>query len=164
MLRRILPSVLLAAALLAGCASSRDDADPRSPDAGASDPAPSSPSEGAPGDAFPEAPAAPAPASTAADAGLTVLDIEPLATPVTLTTTIVAGAFEQPRLYVPVGSTVTWRNVDDTVHTVSSLDGAFAGSGPLAPGMEFSRTFLSAGEYALHCRYHAGMEGAVIVG
>lgn len=73
------------------------------------------------------------------------------------------GAYQHERLDALVEATIIWWNVDDEVHSVVSDDGQFAGSGPIPPGGEFVHTFLTAGDFAYHCRYHPEMKGIVIV-
>lgn len=80
-----------------------------------------------------------------------------------LVTTIRDGAFTHPRLDAAEGTTVHWRNTGDLVHSVVSTDGQFAGSGPIAQGEEFARTFQRVGEYPYHCRYHPDMTGVIVI-
>jgi plastocyanin len=60
------------------------------------------------------------------------------------------------------GETVTWRNTNAMVHTVT---GAGFDSGNIASGATFSRTFDRPGTYSYHCKPHqaAGMVGTVVV-
>ena len=67
------------------------------------------------------------------------------------------------------GDTVTWKNVDSAVHTVTSgiaasrsYDGVFD-SGLFGPGKSFSHTFDQPGEYHYYCIPHLWMVGTVIV-
>lgn len=86
------------------------------------------------------------------------------ATPSDFTTAILEdGTYQHPRLEVGRQTTVIWWNVDDVVHSVVSDDGQFAGSGPIAQGEEFVRTFQTAGEFSYHCRYHPDMTGVIAV-
>ena len=72
-------------------------------------------------------------------------------------------------LNVPVGTTVTWTNNDNTVHTVT--EGNPSGntpangfdSGILAPGKTFTHTFDTAGTIQYYCTLHPTMLGEVIV-
>lgn len=73
------------------------------------------------------------------------------------------NAFEPTLTSVPVGTTITWRNAGERVHSVVSPDGAFPGSGPLEPGATFTYTFQQPGEYAIRCRYHADMAAKLVV-
>jgi plastocyanin len=84
---------------------------------------------------------------------------------------------------VPVGATVVWRNVSDTiVHDVAGYEGdpikedveAFSsyrqppeGLGrPIAPGESFNHTFEAGGDWTVWCHTHheQGMKGVVRVG
>ena len=71
-------------------------------------------------------------------------------------------AFTPPSLTVPVGSTVTWTNKDQTQHTATADDKSFD-SGPLAPGASFSFTFTQAGTFTYKCTFHPNMLGTIIV-
>jgi len=71
-------------------------------------------------------------------------------------------AFHPATLTVAPGSTVTWTQRDDSVHTVTAADRAF-GSGNLAKGQTFSYTFTTAGAYRYLCSIHTYMHGEVIV-
>jgi plastocyanin len=72
-------------------------------------------------------------------------------------------------LNVPVGTTVTWLNNDNTGHTVTQ--GNPSGntppngfdSGILAPGKTFIHTFGTAGTIQYYCTLHPTMLGEVIV-
>lgn len=62
---------------------------------------------------------------------------------------------------VTVGSTVTWINKDQTIHTVTSDDGLF--DAEVQGGGQFSYTFDSVGTYNYHCKIHADMIGSINV-
>ncbi|MGC2574719.1 MAG: plastocyanin/azurin family copper-binding protein [Candidatus Nitrosopolaris sp.] len=72
-------------------------------------------------------------------------------------------------LSVPVGTTVTWINNDNTGHTVTQ--GNPSGNTPpngfdsdiLAPGRTFTHTFGTAGTIQYYCTLHPTMLGEVIV-
>ncbi len=70
--------------------------------------------------------------------------------------------FDPETLDVTVGTTVTWTNNDSTAHTVTADDGSFQ-SGKIDPGASWSYTFDTAGTFAYHCEYHAGMKATVTV-
>ena len=91
--------------------------------------------------------AAPAPASAAA-AGSAAVAIRDF-------------AFAPGTVTVAPGSTVTWTNGDGAAHTVTFDDGT--GSGKLASGATFSRTFDAPGTYAYVCSIHSSMKGEVVV-
>ncbi len=65
-------------------------------------------------------------------------------------------------LTVPVGTTVTWTNQDEQLHTVTDVGGAFD-SGFLREGESFSHTFDTPGEYEYLCTPHPWMRAKVIV-
>ena len=65
-------------------------------------------------------------------------------------------------LRVPVGTTVTWLNQDEQMHTVTAVDGSFD-SGFLAQGETFAVTFDSPGEFEYACTPHPWMLAKVIV-
>jgi plastocyanin len=71
-------------------------------------------------------------------------------------------AFGPATLTVPAGTTVTWTNRDDTLHTVTSVTKAFASPG-LNSGETFSYTFATPGTYAYYCALHPRMTATVIV-
>lgn len=72
--------------------------------------------------------------------------------------------FSPPAIRVDPGTTVVWE-VEEAVHTVTSVDGEFD-SGVLEPGDSWDYTFEEPGEYLYLCQPHAGigMRGAVVVG
>ncbi len=63
---------------------------------------------------------------------------------------------------VSVGTTVTWVDDDDTMHTVTAKDGGF-NSGLFAKGISWSYTFTKAGEYEYYCTPHPWMKGKIVV-
>jgi plastocyanin len=63
---------------------------------------------------------------------------------------------------VPVGTTVTVTNTDNTQHTWSADDGTFD-SGALSPGESFEFTFDEAGSFAYFCNFHPSMSGTIVV-
>ena len=65
-------------------------------------------------------------------------------------------------LTIPVGTTVTWTNDDDQIHTVTDAAGAFD-SGFLDPGATWSYTFEEAGDFEYFCTPHPWMRAKVIV-
>ena len=75
---------------------------------------------------------------------------------------------EQPADYsvnelrIKVGTTVTWTNDDDQMHTVSDVGGSFD-SGFLNPGDTWSYTFGETGEFEYFCQPHPWMRAKVIV-
>ncbi len=70
--------------------------------------------------------------------------------------------YEVNVLTVPVGTTVTWTNQDDQLHTVTAADGGFD-SGFLREGESWSFTFATPGEYEYFCTPHPWMRAKVVV-
>lgn len=76
-------------------------------------------------------------------------------------------AFAPDVLTVPVGTTVTWVNDEDSLHTVTSgtpeiPTGRFD-SGEIDTGVEFPYTFTKQGTYPFFCARHDFMKGVVTV-
>ena len=71
-------------------------------------------------------------------------------------------AFGPDTLTVPVGTTVTWTNQDDMVHTVTSKTKVFSSPG-LNTGESFSYTFTAPGTYPYFCALHPRMTATVVV-
>ena len=70
--------------------------------------------------------------------------------------------FSPMAITVPVGTTVTWKNLDGEPHTVVSEDGLFRSSA-LDEGDSFSFTFIKRGTYKYDCSIHPQMHGTIIV-
>ena len=70
--------------------------------------------------------------------------------------------FLPPQLTVPAGTSVTWVNFGQNVHTATAQDGAFA-SPTLLFGRRWTYTFTARGAYAYVCLYHPGMTGQLVV-
>jgi plastocyanin len=70
--------------------------------------------------------------------------------------------FGPATLTVPVGTTVTWLNHDDDLHTVTAVEGRFASPG-LDSGEEFSYRFTTPGTFTYTCALHPQMAGTIIV-
>lgn len=68
--------------------------------------------------------------------------------------------YEPPDLTIPIGTKVTWRNDGTTPHSVAFDDGS-AGSGEIAQGKTWSRTFSSAAGLTYHCAQHPWMKGTL---
>jgi plastocyanin len=78
--------------------------------------------------------------------------------------TISNYSFHPATLMVKKGSTVTWVNEDDDVHTIKSADGPEAfGSPALDSGGAFGFTFHHAGTYHYICSVHPYMHGVIVV-
>ncbi len=76
--------------------------------------------------------------------------------------TIKNFAFAPATITVPVGTKVTWTNMDTAAHTVTSDTGAFD-SKNMANGASFSFTFNQAGSFAYHCAIHPRMVANIVV-
>lgn len=63
---------------------------------------------------------------------------------------------------VGVGETVTWKNLDQVIHTVTAVDGSFD-SGDMFKNGEFEFTFDQAGEYSVFCVPHPWMRAKIVV-
>jgi plastocyanin len=70
--------------------------------------------------------------------------------------------FNPTPLTVKAGSTVTWTNQDDDVHTVVSDTGAFK-SGAMDTNDSYSFKFDKPGTYHFTCSLHPRMVGTIVV-
>jgi plastocyanin len=70
--------------------------------------------------------------------------------------------FSPATVTVPSGTTVTWTNQDDMVHTVTEANRLFSSKG-LETGDTYSHTFTVPGTYTYFCSLHPRMTGTVIV-
>jgi plastocyanin len=74
-----------------------------------------------------------------------------------------------PEITVSSGTTVTWTNKDNTIHTVTEGSLESAGSTPafdssiIAPSQTWDNTFDTAGEFNYYCTLHPFMTGKVTV-
>ena len=71
-------------------------------------------------------------------------------------------AFAPATLTVTAGTTVTWKNEDDSPHRVGDKNGTFK-SAALDTDETFSYTFALPGEYPYICTIHPYMVGKIIV-
>ena len=80
-----------------------------------------------------------------------------------------AKFFDPPTLKVAKGTTVTWKNADSTLHTVTSgtAEGGESGtafdSSYLAGGKTFHWTFSTPGTFDYYCTLHPYMKGQIVV-
>ena len=80
-----------------------------------------------------------------------------------------AKFFDPLLLNVPVGATVTWKNLDSTLHTVTSgsaesgKSGTIFDSSYLTGGKTFQHTFSIAGTFDYYCTLHPYMKGQIVV-
>ena len=65
-------------------------------------------------------------------------------------------------IQVITGTTVTWTNDDDIIHTVTDVGGKFD-SDLIQPGSGWKYTFYHEGNYTYFCTIHPWMKGLVIV-
>lgn len=72
-------------------------------------------------------------------------------------------SFQPSTMMVPVGTTVTWTNMDNVAHTSTSDNGAWD-SGPINTGASYHHTFTTAGTFTYHCTFHPYMHGTIVVG
>ncbi len=79
------------------------------------------------------------------------------------TVNITDDEFNSSSFTVTKGTTVTWRNLGGSAHTVTSDDGTSFDSGSLAPGATFTHTFNTSGSFPYNCIFHSGMTGTIIV-
>ncbi len=70
--------------------------------------------------------------------------------------------YDPLRIEVEPGTTATWTNNDDVVHTVTDVDNGFD-SELINPSESWSYTFESEGEYNYYCSIHPWMKGTVEV-
>jgi plastocyanin len=70
--------------------------------------------------------------------------------------------FAPATLTITAGTTVTWKNDDDSPHRVADNNGTFK-SAALDTDDTFSHTFATAGEYPYICSIHPYMIGKIIV-
>ena len=71
-------------------------------------------------------------------------------------------AFAPATLTVTAGTTVTWKNEDDSPHRIGDKNGTFK-SAALDTDDTFSHTFAAPGEYPYICTIHPYMAGKIIV-
>jgi plastocyanin len=71
-------------------------------------------------------------------------------------------AFTPATLTVTAGTTVTWKNDDDSPHRIGDKNGTFK-SAALDTDDSFSHTFAAPGEYPYICTIHPYMVGKIIV-
>ena len=71
-------------------------------------------------------------------------------------------AFAPATLTVTAGTTVTWKNEDDSPHPIGDKNGTFK-SAALDTDDTFSHTFAAPGEYPYICTIHPYMVGKILV-
>ena len=65
---------------------------------------------------------------------------------------------------VPVGTTITWVNLDEMQHTVTGASVAWGSFKALNRMDEVSHRFTKSGVYPYYCMFHPGMVGTIVVG
>jgi len=90
-------------------------------------------------------------------------------TPAPVAVVIQNYGFNPQTITVPVGTTVTWTNLDTAQHQVANSGTSTFGpglmfqSGILGKGDSYSYTFTAAGSYQYYCPIHSFMIGTVFV-
>lgn len=70
--------------------------------------------------------------------------------------------FAPPDLTVTAGTTVVWKNADDSPHRIADVGGGYA-SAALDTDDSFSHTFAAPGVYNYICSIHPYMRGKIVV-
>jgi plastocyanin len=90
-------------------------------------------------------------------------DAEPAITRDTVVIDVKSLAFgRRPRVEVPVGTVVVWRNRDPLAHVVAADNKSFE-SPPIDPEGSWARKFDQPGTYSYHCIPHPFMQGSIVV-
>jgi plastocyanin len=90
-------------------------------------------------------------------------DASPAASPTSSQIVIENFTFTPDVLTVPVGTEVTWENLDDIPHTVTSEDKTSFSSGFMDTGDRFTFRFTTPGTYPYFCSVHPMMTAKIIV-
>lgn len=72
-------------------------------------------------------------------------------------------SFGPATLTIPAGTTITWTNMDDVPHVVSSDDNKTFKSKALDTDDHFSYTFTKPGTYNYYCAIHPKMTAKIVV-
>lgn len=75
---------------------------------------------------------------------------------------IINFAFTPKALTITAGTTVRWKNADDSPHRIAASDGAYT-SGALDTGDSYAHNFAVPGMYKYICSIHPYMRGTIIV-
>lgn len=70
--------------------------------------------------------------------------------------------FTPPDLTVNAGTTVIWKNADDSPHRIADVGGGYA-SAALDTDDSYSHTFAAPGVYNYICSLHPYMKGKIVV-
>lgn len=71
------------------------------------------------------------------------------------------AVFAPDSLTIQRGTTVSWKNNDQTAHTTTSNNGVWGST--VSAGGTASHTFTTAGTFEYHCTLHAYMTGTIVV-
>jgi plastocyanin len=82
--------------------------------------------------------------------------------PTTTKVSIMSSGYSPASLTVTTGSTVTWTNDDNMVHTVTTADESI-NSGDIAPGSSYTKTFTIAGTYNYYDANNTSMKAVLII-
>jgi plastocyanin len=74
---------------------------------------------------------------------------------------ITSDGFSPAEIVVTKGTTVTWINRDEAIHTITSEYGT--GSDELNKNDSYSHTFNNPGSFSYFCSIHPEMKGIVVV-
>jgi plastocyanin len=80
----------------------------------------------------------------------------------TATVEIANFKFAPPDLTVTAGTTVVWKNADDSPHRIADVGGGYA-SAALDTDDSFSHIFATPGVYNYICSIHPYMKGKIVV-
>ena len=94
--------------------------------------------------------------------GAPLLPVAPTAAASAATVKIDNFAFLPATLTVTPGTTVTWKNEDDSPHRIGDKNGTFT-SAALDTDDTFFHTFAAPGEYPYICTIHPRMVGRIVV-
>jgi plastocyanin len=86
----------------------------------------------------------------------------PSATPTLIT--IKDFVFTPKVVSIPIGGSVTWKNLDQAAHTVTDTSAHAFDSGSLAIGKTYTFTFAKPGVYKYICTVHPSMVATILVG
>jgi plastocyanin len=76
-------------------------------------------------------------------------------------------SYKPVTLTIPVGTTVTFVNDDDTAHTITAVDQVggkpIFDSGNMDQGQKWTHTFKTVGTFKYVCAYHPFMKATIVV-
>lgn len=76
---------------------------------------------------------------------------------------IEGNSYSIEELKISLGDSVSWRNLDQISHTVTSVGGVELDSGLISTGDVYSHVFNESGVFDYYCRVHPYMRGVVVV-